>query len=283
MQLSFSKIAIAKLQFLLLILIITQAHAVTIVQIGDSAGLPYPDVEQMNVFLKEAYLQIDTTSEWQRSASGFEPFNQIQMEMRARYLIQNDAGSAVDLPIKIPLPTRLLEDSLSFTFNGITQNYTSVEYANPRESGTGLDLYTIDLEVPVGASTIEVNAISAGIGSSEIDFTIMLTDASKWSKPIEKLVISTQHANGLITGYSIQPDKTTLKAATWEFNNIRPTQDLTITWKTESPSGTNMSDFVKVQAPSPLIPPIIALAAGGAIIGSIAYIRVKRKRAKSVN
>ena len=283
MPLSFSHIAIVKLQFLLLILIITQAYGVSIVQIGDSAGLPYADVEQMDVFLKEAYVQIDTTSEWQRSASGFEPFNQIQMEMRARYLIQNEAGLAVDLPIKIPLPTHPLENSLSFMFNGITQNYTSVEYANPRKSGTGLDLYTIDLDMPVGASTIEVNTTSVGVGSSEIDFTIMLTDASKWSKPIEKLVISIQHANGLITGYSIQPDKTTLKAATWEFNNIRPTQDLSITWKTESPSGTGMIDVVKVQPPSPLIPPIIALAVGGAIIGSIAYIRVKRKRAKSVN
>ncbi|MFQ5969780.1 MAG: hypothetical protein ACE5J2_04730 [Nitrososphaerales archaeon] len=281
MLLSLSHIAIAKLQFLILTLIISQAHGVTIVQIGDSAGLPYPDVEQINVFLKEAYIQIDTTSEWKRSASGFEPLNQIKMEMHARYLIQNDAG-IVDLPIKIPLQTHLLENSLSFTFNAITQNHTSVEYANPRKSGTGLHLYTLDLDLPGGVSTIEVNAISAGVGSSEIDFTI-LTDASKWSKPIEKLVISTQHANGLITGYSIQPDKTTLKAATWEFNNVRPTQDLTVSWKTDPPRGTDMTDVAGAQPSSPSIPPIIALVAGGAIIGFIAYIRVKRRRAKSVN
>jgi len=272
-----------KLQLVLLLsLIITQAYGTTFVQLGDTAGLPYPKLEQKNIFLKEAYVQIDTISKWERETAGFEPHHAVEMNMHARYVIQNDAEQA-DLSLNIPLMTLLDEKLLSFTFNGPMINYSSVEYTNPKQAGTGLNLYTLDLTIPVGTSVMEVNATSTGIGGSEVDFTIMLEDASRWPKPIERLVISSAHANGLITGYSIQPSKTTLKAATWEFSNTVPNQDLTLKWKiTESPTGTDI-DVAKVQPPNPLIPPIIALAVGGAIIGFIAYIRVKRKRTGSVN
>ncbi|MGH9922012.1 MAG: hypothetical protein ACRD38_04615, partial [Nitrososphaerales archaeon] len=183
----------------------------------------------------------------------------------------------------IPLMTPLDDSSLSFTFNQHGVNYSNVEYANLRQTGTGVNLYTLDLTIPEGTSVLEVNATSRGIASSETDFTIMLEEVSRWPKPIEKLVVSSTHANGLITSFSIPPSKTTLKAATWEFSDTVPTQDLTIRWKiTESPIGTDI-DVAKVQPPDPLIPPIIAIIVGGAIIGFIAYIRVKRKRSGSVN
>jgi len=266
---------------LLLLLIVMQANGTTLVQLGDTAGLPYPKLDQTNVFLKEAYVQIDTISKWERETAGFEPHHAVEMNMHARYVIQNDAEQ-VDLSINIPLMTPLDEKSLSFTFNALVINYSSVEYTNPRQTGTGLNLYTLDLTIPAGTSVMELNATSTGIGGSEVDFTIMLEDASRWPKPVERLVVSSTHANGLITGYSIQPSKTTLKAATWEFNAL-PNQDLTLKWKiTESPVGTSI-DVAKVQPPDPLIPPIIALTVGGAIIGSIAYFRVKRKRTRSVN
>jgi hypothetical protein len=266
---------------LLLSLIITQAHGTTFVQLGDTAGLPYPKIEQKDIFLKEAYVQIDTVSRWEREAAGFEPHHAVEMDMHAKYVIQNDAEQA-DLPINIPLMTLIDEKSLYFTINALMINYSSVEYINPKQAGTGLDLYTLDLTIPSGMSVVEVNATSTGIGGSEVDFTIMLEDVSRWPKPVERLVISSSHANGLITGYSIQPSKTTLKTATWEFNTM-PSKDLTFKWKiTELLVGADI-DVAKVQPPNPLIPPIIALAVGGAIIGSIAYFRVKRGRTGSVN
>ena len=259
----------------------TQVYGTSFVQLGDSAGLPYPKTEQQKIFLKEAYVQINTISKWERETAGFEPHHAIEMNFSAEYVIQNDSEQA-NLPINIPLMTPLDDNSLSFTFNGLAVNYSNVEYANLRNTGTGVNLYALNLTIPEGTSVIEVNATSRGIAGSEIDFTIMLEEASRWPKPIEKLVVSSTHANGLITSYSIQPSKTTLKAATWEFNTV-PTQDLTVRWKiTESPVGTDI-DVAKVQPPDPLIPPIIAITVGGAMIGSIAYLRVKRKRSASVN
>jgi hypothetical protein len=258
-----------------------QAYGVTFVQLGDTAGLPYPKIEQKDIFLKEAYVQIDTTSKWERGAAGFEPHHAVEMSMHAKYVFQNDAGQA-GLSINVPLMTTLDEKSLSFIFNTHMVNYSSVEYANPKQIGTGFNLYVLDVTVPGGTSVMEVNATSIGIGGSEIAFTMILEE-TRWPKPIERLVVASTHANGLITGYSIQPSKTTLKTATWEFDNTMPNKDLTFKWKiTESPVGADI-DVAKVQPPNPLIPPIIALAVGGAIIGSIAYLRVKRKRAGSVN
>lgn len=273
---SIKNLANIKLQLVLpLTLVIAQVYGVTFVQFGDTAGLPYPVSEQKNVFLKEAYMQIDTISKWEREVAGFEPHHAVEMNMYAKYFIQND-GEQVNLSVNIPLMTTLDEKSLLFTFNAFMIDYLSVEYT-PRETGTGLNLYTLDLTIPAGASVMEVNATSTGIGGSEVDFTIVLEDASRWPKPMERLVVSSTHQNGLITGYSIQPSKTTLKAATWDFSSI-PNQDLTLKWKiTESPIGTDI-DVAKVQPPNPIIPPIIALAVGGSIIGYIAYLRVKRKR-----
>jgi hypothetical protein len=260
----------------------TQVYATTFVQFGDTAGVAYPEIEEENIFLKEAYVQIDTISKWERETVGFEPHHAIEMNFHAEYVIQNDSEEA-NLPVNIPLMTPLDDNSLSFTFNKLAVNYSNVEYANLRQTGTGVNLYTLGLTVPEGRSVLEVNATSRGIASSETDFTIMLEEASIWSKPLEKLVISSTHANGLITSYSIPPSKTTLKAATWEFGNSVPNEDLTIRWKiTESPIGTDI-DVAKVQPPDPLLPPIIAIIVGGTIIGFIAYIRVKRKRSVSVN
>ena len=283
MSLQFIGNAWINLQLVLLLpLILTQVYATTFVQFGDTAGVAYPTIEERNIFLKEAYMQIDTISKWERETVGFEPHHAIEMHFNAEYVIQNDSEQA-DLPINIPLMTPLDDSSLSFTFNELAVNYSNVEYANLRQTGTGVNLYTLDLTVPEGTSVLEVNATSRGIASSETDFTIMLEEASRWSKPIEKLVVSSTHANGLITSYSIPPSKTTLKAATLEFSNTVPTQDLTIRWKiTQSPVGSGI-DVAKVQPPDPLIPPIIAIIVGGAIIGFIAYIRVKRKRSGSVN
>ena len=284
MPLHFIKNAGIKLQIVLLLtLIIMQAYGTALVQLGDTAGLPYPKIEQKNIFLKEAYVQIDTTSRWERETAGFEPHHAVEMKMHEKYVIQNDAGQ-VDLSINIPLMTPLDEKSLSFTLNALMINYSGVEYSNPRQTSTGVNLYTLDLAIPAGTSVMEVNATSKGIGGSEVDFTMMLKDASRWPKPIERLVVSSTHANALITGYSIQPSKTTLKTATWEFSNTVPNQDLTLKWKITEPApvGTDI-DVAKVQPPNPLIPPIIALVVGGAMIGSIAYFRVKRKRTSSVN
>lgn len=274
---SFGKIARIELQLVLLLpLIATQAHGETFIQLGDTAGLPYPKIEQKDIFLKEAYVQIDTVSKWERETAGFEPHHAVEMKVHAKYVLQNDAEQE-NLSINIPLMTPLDEKSLSFTFNSHAVNYSSVEYTNPSQIGTGVNLYTLDLSIPAGTSVMEVNAVSKGIGGSEVDFTVMLKDASRWPKPIERLVVSSTHANGLITGFSIQPSKTTLKEATWEFNAL-PNQDLTVKWKIAGPPvGTNI-DVAKVQPPSPLIPPIIALSVGGAIIGSIVYVRLKRKR-----
>ena len=253
-------------------------YGVTFVQLGDTAGLPYPATDQQNVFLKEAYVQIDTISKWERETVGFEPYHAVEMKMGAKYVLQND-GKQVDLPINVPLMTSVDERSLSFTFNALSINYSSVEYL-PKQTGTGLNLYTLDLTIPKGTSVLEVNATSTGVGSSEVDFTMLLREA-RWPKPMERLAVSSTHQNGLITGYSIQPSKTTLKAATWDFDSL-PDEDLTLQWKIiESPTGTDI-DVAKVQPPDPLIPPIIALSVGGAIIGYIAYLRIKRKRA-SVN
>ena len=282
MSLQFIGNALINLQLVLLLsLTLTQVYATTFVQFGDTAGLAYPTIEQGNIFLKEAYMQIDTISKWGRETAGFEPHHAIEMNLNAEYVIQNDSERA-DLPVNIPLMTPLDDSSLSFTFNGLAVNYSDVEYANLRQTGTGVNLYALDLTIPEGTSVLEVNATSRGIASSETDFTVMLEEVSRWSKPIEKLVVSSTHANGLITSYSIPPSKTTLKAATWEFNTA-PSQDLTIRWKiTESPVGSGI-DVAKVQPPNPLLPPIIAIIVGGAIIGFIAYIRVKRKRSGSVN
>ncbi len=281
---SIRKVTGIRLQLLILLLLpfaVTQAYGATFVQLGDTAGLPYPTIEQKNIFLKEAYVQIHTVSMWEREAEGFEPHHAVEMNMHEKYVIQNDAEQA-DLPINIPLMIPLDAKSLSFTFNSHAINYSSVEYSNTRQTGTGVNLYTLELTIPAGTSVMEVNATSRGIGGSEVDFTMMLKDASRWPKPVEKLVVSSTHENGLITGYSIPPSTTTLKAATWEFNKI-PDQDLTVKWKmAEPPVGSNI-DIAKVQPSSPLIPPIVALAVGGAIIGSIAYLRIKRKRARSVN
>jgi hypothetical protein len=267
---------------LLLSLSLPQVYATTFVQFGDTAGVIYPTIEEGNIFLKEAYLQIDTISKWERETAGFEPHHAIEMNFNAEYVIQNDSEET-NLPINIPLMTPLDDSSLSFTFNELAVNYSNVEYANLRQTGTGVNLYTLDLTVPEGTSVLEVNATSRGIAGSETDFTIMLEEVSRWPKPIEKLVVSSTHVNGLITSYSIPPSKTTLKAATWNLSNNVPAQDLTIRWKiTQSPIGTDI-DVSKLQPPDPLIPPIIAIIVGGAIIGFIAYIRVKRKRSGSVN
>ncbi len=270
-------VARIKLQlFFVLQLIVTQVYGLSVVQISDTTGLPYLSSEQKDIYLKEANVQINTVSKWERETAGFEPYHFIEMKMYAEYMIQNDARQE-DLSIIIPLMTLLDEKSLFFTFNTQQINYSRVEFVNTRQTGTGVDLYTLDLTIPSGTSVIEVNATNTGVGGSEVAFTIMLEDVIKWSKPIQKLIVSTTHANGLITGYSIQPSKTTLKAATWEFNTL-PDQDLTVKWKiTESTVGTGI-DVAKVQPPDPLIPPIVALVVGGAIIGSIAYFRVKRKR-----
>jgi hypothetical protein len=265
---------------LLLTLILTETYALTIVQIGDTVGLPYPEITQSNIFLKEASVRFDTVSQWERQTSGFEPLHSIKMKMDAEYVIQND-GEETDLRINIPLMTPL--DESSFTLNELAINYSSVEYASPRQTGTGVNLYKLDLVIPEGTSVLEVDAISRGIGGSEVDFSVLLRETSMWPKPIEKLVISSAHVNGLITGYSIPPSKTTFKTADWEFNNVVLDKDLTIKWKiTELPTGTNI-DVAKVQPPNPILPPIIAIVVGGAIIGYIAYLRVKRKRSASVN
>ncbi len=274
-------IARIKLQLVLLsTLVLAETYALTIVQIGDTAGLPYPEIEQGNIFLKEAHVRFDTISKWERQTTGFEPLHSMEMKMDAEYLIQND-GEETHLRINIPLMTPL--DESAFALNGLPINYSSVEYANPRQAGTGVNLYTLDLVIPEGKSVLEVDAISRGVGGSEVDFTVLLKETSRWPKPIEKLVISSAHVNGLITGFSIPPSKTTFKTADWEFNNVVLDKDLTLKWKiTELPTGTDI-DVAKVQPPNPILPPIIAIVVGGAIIGYIAYLRVKRKRSASVN
>ncbi|MGH9922708.1 MAG: hypothetical protein ACRD38_08155, partial [Nitrososphaerales archaeon] len=172
MLLQFIRNAWINLQLVLLLpLILTQVYATTFVQFGDTAGVAYPTIEEGNIFLKEAYMQIDTISKWERETAGFEPHHAIEMNFNAEYVIQNDSAEA-NLPINIPLMTPLDDSSLSFTFNQHAVNYSNVEYANLRQTGTGVNLYTLDLTIPEGTSVLEVNATSRGIASSETDFTI---------------------------------------------------------------------------------------------------------------
>ncbi len=109
----------------------------------------------------------------------------------------------------------------------------------------------------------------------------MLTNAAKWSKPVGRIVVSAEHENSLITGYSISPTKTILKAAVWEFSSA-PKEDLTMRWKVLTSPVSTQASAPRIES-SPIIPPIIAIIAGGLIVGTIAYVRVKRKRNKSIN
>ncbi|MEM2759500.1 MAG: hypothetical protein QXU32_03700 [Nitrososphaerales archaeon] len=261
--------------FLNILLLDANAFAASFLQFGDSAGLPYPFAD-VNVSLKEADVKIRTQSTWDRQAEGFEPHHIVLMNIHALYIIQNNNNEKLDLILKVPLPISLHEKSLLFTMNGVSKNYTNVEYDNPRQKGTGLRLYTLNMVLEGNTTnTLEVSVESSGMGSIEEDFTFILADATKWSS-IEKIIVSSENENSLITGYSIPPTETTLKVATWQFDSV-PQRDLTIRWKVlTSPVSTQLSSQ-EIQ-PSPLLPPIVALVIGGLIVGSIAYIRMKRKK-----
>lgn len=259
--------------------ILVNAYGQTFVQFGDSAGLPYPD-SSVNVSLKEADVKISTESQWAREVEGFEPHHTVLMNIEARYVIVNDMNELIDLPLRIPLPVSLNKESLEFKVNSVIKNYTSVEYDNPREKGTGLHLYTLNMNMDANSENVlEVSADSSGVGSIEEDFTFILTNATKWPK-IGKISIFSENENSLITGYSIQPSETTLKMGLWEFDST-PDKDLTIRWKVLTSPVSPQIPSSEIEA-SPLIPPIIALIIGGLIVGAIAYIRVKRKR-ESIN
>jgi hypothetical protein len=269
------------LVFSILSLFASHANGVTFIQFGDTAGLPYPATD-VNVSLKEADVNISTESLWTREVEGFEPHHNVLMKIQARYVIQNDMNEKVDLPLKIPLPTSLNEELLRFMVNGVNMNYSSVEYDNPRQKGTGLHLFTLNMVLDANSENVlDVIAENGGVGSIEEDFTFMLTNAAKWSEPVGKIVVSAEHENSLITGYSISPMKTILKAALWEFNSA-PEEDLTMRWKVLTSPVSTQASAPAIES-SPIIPPIIAIIVGGLIVGAIAYVRVKRKRAESVN
>ncbi|MFQ5940335.1 MAG: hypothetical protein ACE5KA_01365 [Nitrososphaerales archaeon] len=169
------------------------------------------------------------------------------------------------------------EESLQFKVNGISMNYSDVEYDNPRQKGTGLRLFTLNMVLQANSENVlDVDVENSGVGSIEEDFTFMLTNAAKWSIPVGKIVISSEHDNSLITGHSISPTSTTLKAAVWEFDSP-PTEDLTMRWKVlTSPVSTQVAPM-EIDT-GPLISPIIALVLGGLIVSAILYVRMKRKR-----
>lgn len=282
---SIKRVLIISIQLALLLSLTTNAYSQTFQQFGDSAGLPYPANSNANVTLKEADVKISTQSLWARVAEGFEPHHTVFMNIQGRYTIQNQMNEKVDLPLKIPLPTSLNIESLKFVVNEAGKNYSSVEYDNPLQSGTGLQLFALDMALdPNSTNVLEVSVQNSGIGSIEEDFTFILTNAAKWSKPVGKIDVSLENENSLITGYSIPPTTTTLKAATWEFDSA-PQKDLAVKWKVlTSPVNTQVSPTdIK---PNPFIPPIIAIVIGGLIVGGIAYLRVKRKKnalSKSAN
>lgn len=274
---SIKRVLIISIQLVLLLSLTANAYGQTFQQFGDSAGLPYPANSNVNVTLKEADVKINTQSLWARVAEGFEPHHTVFMNIQARYVIQNQMNEKVDLPLKIPLPTSLNTESLKFVVNGAGKNYSSVEYDNPLQIGTGLQLFTLNMALdPNSTNVLEVSVENSGIGSIEEDFTFIITNAAKWSNPAGKIAVSLENENSLITGYSIPPTTTTLKAATWEFDSA-PQKDLAVKWKVlTSPVNTQVSppDI----EPNPFIPPIIAIVMGGLIIGGIAYLRAKRKK-----
>lgn len=273
---SIKRVLIISIQLVLLLSLTVNAYGQTFQQFGDSAGLPYP-ANNVNVTLKEADVKINTQSLWARVAEGFEPHHTVFMNIQGRYVIQNQMNEKVDLPLKIPLPTSLNTESLKFVVNGAGKNYSSVEYDNPLQIGTGLQLFTLNMALdPNSTNVLEVSVENSGIGSIEEDFTFILTNAAKWSKPMGKIAVSLENENSLITGYSISPTTTTLKAATWEFDSA-PQKDLAVKWKVlTSPVNTQVSPpDIK---PNPFIPPIIAIVVGGLIVGGIAYLRAKRKK-----
>ena len=276
---SIKRVLLLSIQLALLLSLTANAYGQTFQQFGDSAGLPYP-ANNVNVTLKEADIKISTQSLWARVAEGFEPHHTVFMNIQGRYVIQNQMNEKVDLPLKIPLPTSLNAESLKFIVNGAGKNYSSVEYDNPLQIGTGLQLFTLNMALdPNSTNVLEVSVENSGIGSIEEDFTFIITNAAKWSKPMGKIDVSLENENGLITGYSITPTTTTLKASTWKFDSA-PQNDLAVKWKVlTSPVNTQVSppDI----EPNPFIPPIIAIVIGGLIIGGTAYLRVKRKKSNA--
>jgi hypothetical protein len=124
--------------------------------------------------------------------------------------------------------------------------------------------------------SIDVIAENSGVGSIEEDFTYILTYANRWSQ-VGRIVISAEHEDSLITGYSIPPTQTTLKAATWEFNSV-PVEDLTMRWKVlVSPVRTQVSGAALES--NPIIAPIVALVVVGMIAAAIVYVKKKKRRA----
>jgi hypothetical protein len=134
-------------------LIVANASGATFVQFGDTAGLPYPDTDAA-VLLKEAIVSITTESRWIREAQGFEPHHNVLMKINSRYTIQNEADQKVRMSLNVPLPVSLNQESLRFVVNDQYIDYASVEYDNPRQQGTGLQLFRLDMELDANSETV---------------------------------------------------------------------------------------------------------------------------------
>ncbi len=272
----FGAVKIMLAQLLLLAIILPGVYGVQYLQIGDTVGLPYPGTPRADIYMKEAYMDLQMSSSWEKPIAGYEPHHAVRMTMNSRYVLQNDGTDPVSLSVKLPLMVSLEGGSLSLALNSDRINYTGSEYANPGGAGTGFSLYTLNLTLPPGTNVLEVNATGSGIAGIESDLTVLLQDASRWPKPLERLVISTAHENGMIMAHSIAPSRTTLTAATWEFDQI-PDEDLTLRWRMTVPPIGGGVEPSKISPADPLLPPIVAIVVGGAIIGFIAYVRAKRK------
>lgn len=255
-------------------LFLANAYGQVLIQLSDSAGLPYPDGEA-NVSLKQAVININTESLWTREAEVYEPHHIVFMNIYGEYVVKNEGNERVDLALKVPLPVLPHEESLRFVLNGVKMNYSSVEYDNPRQRGTGLHLFTLHVTLDANSENVlEVMSENRGRGSIEEDFTFTFTNASKWAV-VGKITVSSEHENSLITGYSITPSRTTLRTAIWEFSSI-PNDDLTIRWKVlMSPVSTQISP-ARGEA-NPLLAPIAGLVIASAVIGVIVYSRAKKR------
>lgn len=260
-----------------MLLAAADVYGTSVLQIGDSAGLVYPETVQDSIFLKQASVEITTSSRWERLAEGFEPYQIVEMKMHSTYLLQNDGGQTT-LPVSAPLPVSVDEDTLSFMLDGSSIEYSNPEYVNPGGTGTGMHLYSLNLPVPPGQSVLEVNATSTGGSGSEIDFTLLLRDASRWPGPVDSLQVSLASQDIILASSSIQPARNTLKAASWEFSTV-PDTDLALKMRATMPP-VETPPIPSAPVTHPLVPPLIALAVGAVIIGSIAYVRIRRKRAQ---
>jgi len=223
---------VAVLSFLFLVSL-PSSSGLTLVGFPNKAGLPYPEVPEGTVFLKQASVFLEAQSQW-GSIEGYPPWHSAGVNQTAFYVLENPGTQKT---INVTFPT--LTGHLVFKVDGFPMNYSGMRWVQVLDKDSlccldSLELYWLTLSIPAGGRTnVTVQTLQAGATGRTALYKFFMTNDGRWAAPMESLLLSFHVAGGAFVSSTIPASANTTSTAIWM--NQTPSQDLAISWMITEP------------------------------------------------